>query len=312
MSSRRIRILWVAFTLLLSLLAHTGAHAVVTPGTPCKKAGSKEIYKGKTYTCIKLGKKLYWNNGKLVKISPSPIASVRPSQSPSTQISPTPLPSKSSDSSITSTVKLLETYFGKTDSMHCWVVNRLVNTGLQLSPRLVVIQNPVSDKGLNIPIENFTYVPSLPPGSEHWSFQRSYCSDDVIGVIRFDSIKPYDYYSANEVDRTSTEEIPKVISFVDRNPNSNFVTKGRFELKVQNLSKSKDVSSQTLVHVIFIGADGKPVSGAKAQLNRSVPPLTTGTLSFPDFDIGLYEIPRFSRIIVNLEHKLCSGAKCSY
>jgi hypothetical protein len=58
------------FIMIFSLLMQTGAIAAVTAGTSCKKAGTKETYKGKTYTCIKLGKKLYWNNG--VKVSKYP------------------------------------------------------------------------------------------------------------------------------------------------------------------------------------------------------------------------------------------------
>ncbi len=41
--------------------------ASVTPGTKCSNAGSKQTYKGKVYTCIKLGSKLYWNNGSRAK-----------------------------------------------------------------------------------------------------------------------------------------------------------------------------------------------------------------------------------------------------
>ena len=45
-------------------LSLPSAHAAkVTPGSSCKSAGQKATYKGKSYTCIKLGKKLYWDNG---------------------------------------------------------------------------------------------------------------------------------------------------------------------------------------------------------------------------------------------------------
>lgn len=47
------------------------ASAVVTPGSKCSKAGVKQTYKSKVYTCIKLGNKLYWNNGIAQKKSPS-------------------------------------------------------------------------------------------------------------------------------------------------------------------------------------------------------------------------------------------------
>ena len=44
------------------------AHAVnITPGSPCKSAGQKVTFKGKSHTCIKLGKKLYWDNGVTIK-----------------------------------------------------------------------------------------------------------------------------------------------------------------------------------------------------------------------------------------------------
>ena len=45
------------------------ANAIVTPGSKCSKVGVKQTYKGKIYTCIKLGSKLYWNNGISVKTS---------------------------------------------------------------------------------------------------------------------------------------------------------------------------------------------------------------------------------------------------
>ena len=56
---------WVIILLAVTLLgsALPSANAVVTPGTKCSKAGIREVYKGKTYTCIKSGNKLVWNNG---------------------------------------------------------------------------------------------------------------------------------------------------------------------------------------------------------------------------------------------------------
>jgi hypothetical protein len=46
------------------VLGIPSAHAAkITPGSSCKSAGQKATYKGKSYTCIKLGKKLYWDNG---------------------------------------------------------------------------------------------------------------------------------------------------------------------------------------------------------------------------------------------------------
>jgi hypothetical protein len=70
----------LAITLLASALP--SASAVVTPGSKCSKAGFKQTYKNKVYTCIKLGNKLYWNNGvqrTVVKpsVQPSPTVNVQ-------------------------------------------------------------------------------------------------------------------------------------------------------------------------------------------------------------------------------------------
>jgi len=51
----------MAATLVISALPN--ANAVVTPGSKCSKAGDTQVYKGKTYTCIKSGGKLVWNKG---------------------------------------------------------------------------------------------------------------------------------------------------------------------------------------------------------------------------------------------------------
>ena len=57
----------------LILTALPSASAAVTPGSKCSKAGAKQSHKGKVYTCIKLGKKLYWNNGvRVVTSTPTP------------------------------------------------------------------------------------------------------------------------------------------------------------------------------------------------------------------------------------------------
>lgn len=57
---KRLSFILVAF---LILGVPTAYAATITPGTACKSAGQKATHNGKSYTCIKLGKKLYWNNG---------------------------------------------------------------------------------------------------------------------------------------------------------------------------------------------------------------------------------------------------------
>ena len=80
-------------TLILSALP--SANAAVTPGSKCSKAGVKQTYKGKVYTCIKLGKKLYWNNGvRVVTTRPTPTPTPTPKPMPTPTPKPTPTPTK--------------------------------------------------------------------------------------------------------------------------------------------------------------------------------------------------------------------------
>jgi hypothetical protein len=64
----------LTLSILITPMAPTQAAMKITPGTKCSKAGLTQLYSGKNYSCIKLGKNLYWNNG--VKV-PSDISSLR-------------------------------------------------------------------------------------------------------------------------------------------------------------------------------------------------------------------------------------------
>lgn len=68
------------------------------PGATCKKLGSTQIFQGKTYACVKSGKKLIWNKGVISKkvlpeIQPKPSHTSSPSVASSPQPSPTISPS---------------------------------------------------------------------------------------------------------------------------------------------------------------------------------------------------------------------------
>ena len=65
----------LAASLVLSALS--AAYAAVTPGSSCPKAGLKQTYKGKVYTCIKQGKKLVWSKGAVV-VKPKPKPTPKP------------------------------------------------------------------------------------------------------------------------------------------------------------------------------------------------------------------------------------------
>jgi len=74
------------------VLVASNSYAAVKAGSACSKAGIKSVSAGKTYTCVKSGKKFVWNKGVAIPVakpSPAPTASEAPAPSPS--ISPSPV-----------------------------------------------------------------------------------------------------------------------------------------------------------------------------------------------------------------------------
>lgn len=64
------------------------AASKITPGSVCKKVNQQALYKNRIYNCIKLGKKLYWDNGTAFKVEkPTPLAP------DSVKSNPSPIPS---------------------------------------------------------------------------------------------------------------------------------------------------------------------------------------------------------------------------
>ena len=58
------------------VLVASNSYAAVRTGSSCSKAGIKSVSAGKTYTCVKSGKKLVWNKGVLIPVAkPAPSAS---------------------------------------------------------------------------------------------------------------------------------------------------------------------------------------------------------------------------------------------
>ena len=80
-------------------------------GASCSKSGLKKVYQGKTFTCIKSGKKLVWGKGVVIVaapkpsatplVTPTPSASPVPSVEPVPSLSPTPTPSPSQSATVT-------------------------------------------------------------------------------------------------------------------------------------------------------------------------------------------------------------------
>ena len=77
------------------VLVSSNSYAAVKAGSSCTKAGIKSVSAGKTYTCVKSGKKLVWSKGVLVPVanpSPSSKAIPEPISSPSAKPTPSQTP----------------------------------------------------------------------------------------------------------------------------------------------------------------------------------------------------------------------------
>ena len=67
---------WGLIAAVLSLSFLTNASGALKAGTACSKAGSKSVSGGKSYTCVKSGKKMFWDKGVLIPVAkPAPSAS---------------------------------------------------------------------------------------------------------------------------------------------------------------------------------------------------------------------------------------------
>jgi hypothetical protein len=82
----------IAAALSILLISSIPAVSAIKPGTTCKKVDQKTVYKGKTYTCVKSGKKLVWNKGVAIKTTPIPTPTPTPTPMPTPTPTPTPIP----------------------------------------------------------------------------------------------------------------------------------------------------------------------------------------------------------------------------
>ncbi len=72
------------------VLVASNSYAAVKTGSSCSKAGIKSVSAGKTYTCVKSGKKLVWNKGVLIPVA-KPVPSAPGSPTP-TSFEPPAMP----------------------------------------------------------------------------------------------------------------------------------------------------------------------------------------------------------------------------
>jgi hypothetical protein len=72
----KIRLIAVLISM---VLVAPNSYAAVKAGSACSKAGIKSVSAGKTYTCVKSGKKLVWSKGVAIPVAkPAPTASAAP------------------------------------------------------------------------------------------------------------------------------------------------------------------------------------------------------------------------------------------
>jgi len=87
------RVATVVSLIVLSSVLSTPAFSAVKAGAACKKVGSTSTAAGKKYTCVKSGKKLFWDKGVLVtKPTAEPVAIPSPAPSPTQTEAPAQVP----------------------------------------------------------------------------------------------------------------------------------------------------------------------------------------------------------------------------
>lgn len=91
-----VKLLLKCLITVLALASSPSAIASIKAGGTCTKQGAKQISGGKTFTCIKQGKKLVWNKGVVTKKPVAPvIAQHSPSPSPTATATSNPAPQPS-------------------------------------------------------------------------------------------------------------------------------------------------------------------------------------------------------------------------
>lgn len=79
----------MAVLLVAALLPVLPAEAAVKAGTQCRKQGATVVQGGKTFTCVKSGRKLLWSKGVASPVRPAPTP-MRPAPQPTQPVTPAP------------------------------------------------------------------------------------------------------------------------------------------------------------------------------------------------------------------------------
>jgi hypothetical protein len=165
---KKTQILAVSLFFLVTSIAHPAIGAVKA-GSSCSKAGIKIVSAGKTYTCVKSGKKLVWNKGVLIPVAkpaqspaPSSTGTGTPNAAPSSN--PSPIATAESVSMPTNFADLFEKRRGI--AVATWnKINSKLNSGVQLPP-IEVYRGPNTPVWVNDPTEYFNFVAQVLSGKQ--------------------------------------------------------------------------------------------------------------------------------------------------
>ena len=126
------------------VLVASNSYAAVKAGSACSKMGSKSVSGGKSYTCVKSGKKLVWDKGVLVPVAKPSVAN--PSPTPSASASASPIAAKVAEGDSCEKLGVQVKSSGNLFECRRIVGNKLVYIGI--SNNFVSVVNPASPDSL--------------------------------------------------------------------------------------------------------------------------------------------------------------------
>lgn len=125
----RYRALFLSIALVLSPSLAPLSHAKApVAGATCSKVKATQVFQGKKFTCIKSGKKLVWNKGVTIKVTPTPTpvttSSPTPTPTVTQSMSPTPTPTPTSSATPTASAVgyTMDQVKSNNTSAKCWSV----------------------------------------------------------------------------------------------------------------------------------------------------------------------------------------------
>jgi hypothetical protein len=150
---RRKSLTWALAASVASVFLVPNAAAAVKAGATCAKTGIKSVSAGKTYTCVKSGKKLVWNKGVLIPVA-------KPSQSS------TPGP-KATSETISLPTNFSDLFERRRNiAVATWnKINSKLNSGVQLPP-VEVYRGPNTPVWVTDPTEYFNFVAQVFSGKK--------------------------------------------------------------------------------------------------------------------------------------------------